>query len=131
MPHYGRRTYTGTFWGVLNVSLCAWGTQLGFDLTCNVIRHGKNLIMTKHDRQIDRQTDTQTDRRHISIIYGSSRCSLFRPSERSGIWTLVVEDCQPGDSGSYRCQVRESCVSLSVFSSRLLVSEISNPILCL
>ena len=43
MP-YGRRTYTGspgqdtvgagTFWGVLNVSLRASGTQLGLDLTC-------------------------------------------------------------------------------------------------
>ena len=28
-----------TFWGVLNVSLRASGTQLGLDLTCFVIRH--------------------------------------------------------------------------------------------
>ena len=49
MTPYGRRTYTGTsgqdtvgtgtFWGVLNVSLRASGTQLGLDLTCFVIRH--------------------------------------------------------------------------------------------
>ena len=43
MPPYGRQTYTGssgqdtvgagTFWGVLNVSFRASGTQLGLDLT--------------------------------------------------------------------------------------------------
>ena len=89
----------GTFWGVLNVLLRVSSTQLGLDLTCFDIRHGKNLILMKRD--------TQTDRHHISIIYRSPRCSLFRPSEKSGSWTLVVEDCQPEDSGSYRCQVRK------------------------
>ena len=29
----------GTFWGVLNVLLCASGTQLPLDLTCFVIRY--------------------------------------------------------------------------------------------
>ena len=49
-----RQTYTGssgqdtvgagTFWGVLNVSLRASGTQLGLDLTCFVIRHPSSDI---------------------------------------------------------------------------------------
>ena len=32
--------------------------------------------------------------------------TTIRPSERSGSWTLVVENSQAEDSGSYRCQVR-------------------------
>ena len=40
-PRLDRRDTVGagTFWGVLNVSLRATGTQLGLDLTCFVIRH--------------------------------------------------------------------------------------------
>ena len=56
MPPYGRQTYirssgqvtvwAGTFWGVLNVSLRASGTQLRLDLTCfvNVICHQSFVI---------------------------------------------------------------------------------------
>ena len=40
MPPSGQHTVgAGTFWGVLNVLLCASGTQLGLDLTYFVIRH--------------------------------------------------------------------------------------------
>merc|ERR1712012_1246839 len=39
-----------------------------------------------------------------------------RPSERSGSWTLVVEDCQPEDSGSYRCQVNTEPAKSKNFS---------------
>ena len=33
----------GTFWGVLNVSFCASGTQLGLVLTCFVVRHPSSV----------------------------------------------------------------------------------------
>ena len=109
--------WAGTFWGVLNVLLrVSWQpAQIGLNLLCH-----------PSWEKFDTDETWQTPHQHnIWII------TMFRPSERSGSWTLVVEDCQPEDSGSYRCQVRESSVCLSVFSSRLLVSEISNPILCL
>ena len=101
-----------------------------FSMSRFYLRHsaqiGLNLLCHPSWEKFDTDETWQTPHQHnIWII------TMFRPSERSGSWTLVVEDCQPGDSGSYRCQVRESCVCLSVFSSRLLVSEISNPILCL
>ena len=50
----------GTFWGVLNVSLRASGTQLRLDLTCFVIRHPswKKIGWWQN----------VTQRRHISIV---------------------------------------------------------------
>ena len=36
--------WAGTFWGVLNVSLRAFGTQLILDLTCFVIRHPSSIV---------------------------------------------------------------------------------------
>ena len=48
---------------------------------------------------------------HSTLVY-INKCNIItiilivRPSERSGSWTLVVENCQPEDAGSYRCQVR-------------------------
>merc|ERR1719397_1124022 len=42
--------------------------------------------------------------------------SRTRPSERSGSWTLVVENCQPEDSGSYRCQVNTEPAKSKTFN---------------
>ena len=101
MPPYGRRTkigssgqvtvWAGTFWGVLSVSLCAFGTQLGLGLTCFVIRHPSSVVrhppsvihrqssvIHRLSSVIHRQSSTVCH--SSSIIRHSSSAVLYPPS---------------------------------------------------
>ena len=101
MPPYGRRTqigssgqvtvWAGTFWGVLSVSLCAFGTQLRLGLTCFVIRHPSSVVrhppsvihrqssvIHRLSSFIHRQSSTVCH--SSSIIRHSSSAVLYPPS---------------------------------------------------
>ena len=101
MPPYGRRTkigssgqdtvWAGTLWGVLSVSLCAFGTQLGLGLTCFVIRHPSSVVryppsvihrqssvIHRLSSVIHRQSSTVCH--SSSIIHHSSSAVLYPPS---------------------------------------------------